>query len=868
MATLQSVIKLQDNFSSVMNGIIDSVNLGFAAIENLQGAMNGSVDASSFEGAREAINQASAAALALDAQLERMGKEPVEIPFVWQNDSLDVFTGTGVERYEQEIQSANSMLNSLYQTQTRIAQNAAGTSVFSGEALSDISSLQSRIEAVRERILQIESNPLNIGTEGANSQLEHLRGQLAGAVTLQEELNNAVDNLDIQGANTAYLRLSNTISGTEGYIRDNVNEQGVFNDAVSEGTERAAGLEGMIKRAAASYLGIQSVKKVIEISDDLTSTTARLELMNDGLQTTEELNDLIYQSAQNARGSYSDMADLVARFGNNAGDAFGSSEEVVAFANLIQKQMTIAGATTEEAANAELQLSQALGSGVLRGDELNSIFEQAPNLIQSIADYMGVPLGQIRDMASEGQITADIVKAAVFASADDINEKFESMPMTWGQVWTGMSNTALNVFRGILQKVNDIANSNIFQGLVSGATAALSVIASVLSVVFNVVEGIGSFIIDNWSIISPVILGIAAALAVYNATMGIAWLTTLKGAAAAIKAGIAAAAHAVSSAAETAAIIAMTIAQEGLNAAIAMCPVSWIIIAIIALIAVIFAVCAAIAKFTGITDSAFGVICGVILTALAVIWKGFQGILDFALGIINYLINGFIDFANFLANVFNDPIATVIHSFGDMVDQILGLLETVARVIDKVFGSSLADSVSGWRSGLNSKIEAAAEKYGNGSYEKIIEEVNLNSELLGINRVEYGTAFEYGSAFGDGISDKISGLFDFGGDENGFDMDEIINNANSALEGLGGSLDSIDENTADMASELKQSDDIIDMIKDSVSRERIVNYTTKEIKVDMSGMSNSIASSLSINDIINQLRDRIIEEAAVSAEGV
>lgn len=169
----------------------------------------------------------------------------------------------------------------------------------------------------------------------------------------------------------------------------------------------------MLKNAVTAYISIQSVGKALDISDELTTTTARLNMMNDGVQTTEELVNMVYAAAQDARGSFGDMADVVARFGNNAKDAFGSSEEVVAFADLVQKQMTIAGASTTEASNAMLQLSQALGSGVLRGDELNSIFEQAPNLIQSIADYLDVPIGQIREMASEGELSADVVKAAI-----------------------------------------------------------------------------------------------------------------------------------------------------------------------------------------------------------------------------------------------------------------------------------------------------------------------------------------------------------------------------------------------------------------------------------------------------------------------
>lgn len=206
---------------------------------------------------------------------------------------------------------------------------------------------------------------------------------------------------------------------------------------------------------------------------------------NDGVQSTAELVNMVYAAAQDARGSFSQMADVVARFGNNAKDAFSSSEEVVAFADLIQKQMTIAGASTQEAANAELQLSQALGSGVLRGDELNSIFEQAPNLIQNIADYLDVPIGQIREMAADGELSADIVKTAIFSAADDINSKFESMPMTWSQIWQLMQNTALIAFQPVLQNLNDLANSDVLQASIQNAIGAISALANILLDVFD-----------------------------------------------------------------------------------------------------------------------------------------------------------------------------------------------------------------------------------------------------------------------------------------------------------------------------------------------------------------------------------------------
>ena len=580
MSSIQTGIELNDQFSGVLNNIISSVNLAVSAMTDMQQSMNADIDTSSLQGARDEINQATAALNELNdamqqdrniqptaPQVEQTAPDiappvvdggnqepipvqidpvlpdplienpdpvplevqpnappdidPVEVPVTWQTDNLDVFTGTGVERFQQEVQSANDMLNTLNTTQAHIAQTAQGMDILPDEAVQDMTTMQQRLSAIQQRIQQIENNPVNMGTDQANAELEQLRGQLNNAIQAQNELNDAMQNMDVSAANTAYLQLSQTVGNTERYIRDNVDEQGRFNQEIASGTQQANELTNTIKRAVAAYVSIQSVGKALDISDELTQTTSRLDMMNDGVQTTAELVNMVYAAAQDARGSFSQMADVVARFGNNAKDAFSSSEEVVAFADLIQKHMTIAGASTQEAANAELQLSQALGSGVLRGDELNSIFEQAPNLIQNIADYLDVPIGKIREMAADGELSADVVKAAIFSAADDINSKFNEMPMTWGQMWQSMQNTALIAFQPVLQRLNDLANSEAFQTFVQNAVEAMATLANIVLNIFELVGTVGGFIADNWSVISPIIYGVIGALAVYAAYLGI-----------------------------------------------------------------------------------------------------------------------------------------------------------------------------------------------------------------------------------------------------------------------------------------------------------------------------------------------------------
>ena len=382
MSSIQTGIELNDQFTSVMYGIINSVNLAISSVEEMSQTMNTDIDTSSLEGARDEINQVSAAlnemqqaaqnqispnitppsigdengqvinvdvnpvlpdplvenpeAVPLEVQ-PNAPPEAVEVPVQWQSDNMEVFTGTGIERFQQEVQSANNMLEQLSSTQDSIARQAYNTNILPPEAARDLNSLAVRIDSVRDRIQQIENNKVNMGTDIANSQLEQLRSQLNQAVQQQNELNTAMQNMDVSAANSAYLQLSSTVSNTERYIRDNVDEQGQFNQQIQEGTQEANGLMDTIKSAIAAYVSIQSVGKALNISDELTQTTARLDMMNDGMQSTQELVNMVYAAAQDARGGFSEMADVVARFGNNAKDAFSSNQEVVAFADLIQK---------------------------------------------------------------------------------------------------------------------------------------------------------------------------------------------------------------------------------------------------------------------------------------------------------------------------------------------------------------------------------------------------------------------------------------------------------------------------------------------------------------------------------------------------
>lgn len=906
MATIRTAIELQDNFTGVLYQVINSVNLGLSAMEDLHQTMNSPVDTASIEAARDSINQATLAVQRLDAAMQGLETpasetptaptnsapvvlpvqpdvpdplvdqpapvdlpvepeqpEPVQVPVHWQSDNMEVFTSTGVERFEQEVQSANNMLNTLNQTQSRIAAQAAQTDLFPDNAIADMNNMQNRLQAIQQRIQTIESNPLNMGSDTANAELEQLRGQLDQAVQEQEALNRAVENMDVEAANQAYLRLSQTVGNTERYIRDNVDEQGRFNREIEEGTNEANSLMQTIKGAVAAYATIQTLSAALNLSDQLTSTTARMNLMNDGLQTTQDLQNMIYLSAERARGSYQATADAVSKLGLMAGDAFGSSQEIIAFMEQVNKQFTIAGTEAAGVDAAMLQLTQAMASGVLRGEELNSIFEQAPTIIQTIADYLDVPIGSIREMAAEGQITADIVKSAMFAAADETNAKFESMPKTFSQIWTSFQNTALMAFQPVLQRMNEIANSEAFQTFVNNAIEGLSMVAGIALEIFDLLVGVAGVVADNWSWLSPIIYGVAAALAVYYG-----WLLLTKGAEMAMAAvhGIAAVAKGIMAAATmlvTGATWAETTAQYGLNAAMYACPIVWIIILIIALIALFYAAVAAVNKFAGTSVSATGIICGAFMVALAFIGNIFVALWNLVVDVFVLIYNLVATVANFIGNVFTDPIGAICRLFFDLADTVLGILQALASAIDAIFGSNLAGSVQGWRDSLGGWVD---DTFGKG--EEVMAKMNADDMKLG--RFEYGEAWDAGYSFGEGIDQSIanfdpSSLFDT--NVPGADDYANLGSYGSGIGGIGSGVDDIAGNTGKIADSMDITEEDLKYLRDIAEQEAVNRFTTAEITIEQTN-HNTVSGKMDLDGIVSGLTDAANEAVDKIAEGV
>lgn len=567
-------------------------------------------------------------------------------------------------------------------------------------------------------------------------------------------------------------------------------------DNFQKAGSKADGLMGKISGIAAGIASIATVQKLVNLSDDVTSAQARLNLLVTDGGSVDELEAKIMASANRSRSAYLDTASAVAKLGLNAGNAFDHDmDQVIAFMEQVNKQFVIGGATAQEQSNAMVQLTQAMAAGTLRGEELNSILDSAPGIARAIEQYMGVAEGSIKEYAAEGKVTAQVVKNALFSVADETNAKFESMPMTWAQVWTMMSNIALQALEPVLTFINWLAN--------------------------------------NIEIIGPLVLGVAAALAVY--------LIATKGVAAATK--------------------VWTAVQTAFNAVMALNPVFLIIMGIILLIALIYAVVAAVNRVTGASTSATGIICGAVLVLAAIIGNTVIGLLNAIiqfiwsifvepfLGIIEWILN----VCNGGFNSFGDAVANLI---GNIISWFLSLGKVVTKIIDAIFGTD-------WTGGLNALQDKVL------AWGKNENSITLDREAPTIDhRFEYGDAwskgYDFGAGdarskgydFGAGVEDKIGGMFNMG-DGSGFDMSSMM-----------GDVGSIAGDTGSIADSLSVTDEELEYLRDIAERDAINRFTTAEVKIDMTGMTNKIDGSADIDGIITELTDGFTEALVTAAEGV
>ncbi len=617
-------------------------------------------------------------------------------------------------------------------------------------------------------------------------------------------------NLAVREMEENYRRAAQQEQQVTRNIRQSTQAEQQLNASIRGGNDALDDMVGKAKNLAATIGASVGLKKLIELSDQMTSTTARLNFIVDDGGSVEALEAKIMASAQRSRAAYLDTASAIASMGANAGAAFTSNDELIAFMEQVNKQFVIGGASAQGQAAAMLQLTQAMAAGALRGEELNSILENAPGIARAIEQYMGIAEGSIKSYAEKGAVSATVVKNALLSIADETNAKFNGMAMTWGQVWTQMGNIALKVTQPLLTAINWLAN--------------------------------------NLSVIGPILLGLGTAFLVFQVAAH--WTQ--------IAAVATAAYHAVVNLLSigfgvlTGNTTAASAAVFTFNSALLASPITWIIMLIAVVIGLLYGVVAIINKVTGSSISATGLICGAIAVAGAFIGNTVIGLLNALiqyiwaifvapfLGIVEWILN----VCNGGFNSFGDAVANLI---GQIIGWFLNLGKVVTTIIDAIFGTN-------WTAGLES-LQSSVTAWG-----KNENAITLDKNAPTIDyRFEYGDAWAAGNDFGKGIDAKIGGMFNTGGlgDSSGFDLGDIAAYTGETA-----------DNTGKTADALAVTEEQLEYLRDIAERDAINRFTTAEVKIDMTGMTNRIDGSADLDGVISQLTEGFTEALVTAAEGV
>lgn len=593
--------------------------------------------------------------------------------------------------------------------------------------------------------------------------------------SMQDASSKAVDVRELQAMRSEINKAEIAFNQIEQEIREADAAQQQFNSDIRNGGSATEGLLGKFKALVSVGAAIGVGRKLVQMSDEMTHTVARLNMINDELQTTVELQQMIYESAQRSAASYFGVADSVAKLGMNTGNVFRTNKELIYFSEMLNKSFLVAGINNQAIDSVMYNLTQALSAGVLRGQDFNAVLQNTPKILHYVATYLDVPFERIRDIAAEGRITADVVKNAMFMAADEINEKFNSIPWTWGGVWNVVSNQILMATQPILTAI--------------------------------------SFLANNWDMIKPIILGVAAATLVYIA-----------------------AAHGA-----TAATTAWAAAQAIFNAVMALNPIGLIIIGVILFISLIYAAVAAVNKFTGSTLSATGIIAGAFMAAFAFIGNLFIAAVNLVIDVAALIYNTIALVAEFIANVFVDPVGAIVRLFAGLADTVLAIIQSIASAIDTVSGSKLADAVGGWRNGLAGKV---TDLVG----EVQIEIPRIDNNALHIDRFGISDAYNKGYNWGAARSGQLSSMLD-----NLSNMEDMVGD--------------IAGNTGKMADALEISEEDLKYLRDLAEREVIDRTVLRDVNVNLSNSFGDVRETADVDGIIDRMTTRLAEAIATEAEG-
>lgn len=880
----EQISRQYETIRTNMNGII-----------NLQAQLDQAIQEGDVSGLNQGYNQLNQMIVQVEQQARNTQQVLNSLTNIeWHSPGVEIFTGNGTERFQQEVQSANNMLNTLNNTQASIATRAAQVNIFPPNMMADINNMQNRLQAIQTRIQAIESNPVNMGTDTANAELEQLRSQLYQAVQEQESMNRAVQNMDIQAANQSYLRLQQVIGGTERHIRDNVDEQGRFNNAVQEGTDSAAGLKSIIANVVDGFDGMAVLDKAKSWIEDCTAAfntqlstntqliTALTNILDKdyvaqfevdaGADTTvavNEINDIQNRIDEIAvpvtaeeKALTTAYNEITAKASEIQGRGIYSDEVMIAGATefttyfsdidaITMMMDTLSNYAVGMSGGGALDSSAMIGYATELGEIMSGSYEAITN---KGFEFTNAQKAIFEGEASRQQIVSTLGEEYLEMSSD--MQAAAVISQVIGEKWGGLYEIISNTPEGKIIQMNNnwrnmkevvggqlypyvllfvdaiTENWGTIQVVIDAITLGLQYMLGFFSWLVEGAIGFAQVIIDNWSWISPIIYGIIGALALYYV-----WQTLC-----AIATGV------------------VSTAQEILNAVMSANPIMIVVFAIIALIVLFYAAVAAVNKFAGTSISATGIICGAFMVAGAFILNVIIGALNAMIQAVwSIFVEPFIGIIEFVLNVanggFNSFGDTVANLIGQIISWFLSLGKVVTKIVDAIFGTD-------WTSGLN-ELQSKVLEWGKNDSAITLERTAPSID----SRFEYNTAWDIGYSFGEGIDEKIanfnpSSLFGT------TDIPSADDYANALTSGeIGSGIDDISGNTGAMADAMDITGEELKYLRDIAEQEVINRFTTAEINIEQTN-HNTISGKMDLDGIVSGLTDAMYEAVETSAEGV
>ena len=834
MGEIRSTIQLANGMTPALQSITNALNMTISHFEQMQRVSRNSIDVTGFEAARAEIRNAEATIVEMEEALTGFSRSGAEVARSYNDVGLAANGALQtIQQQQNTIAGLTGASETALQQMTEAIQQQTNSILTMSEAMQQFMNRAS--ESSQRQTQQTQRQ-----TEGTRRQTQETQRQTRERRRQTQETQRQTEETQRQTQRVTLLRRIFQTMTTP--IRGAAHAVSVLGRELTGANSAANGLMGTLKSMAGMYLSFQGIKFAGELSDNVTSVLSRLNLMNDGLRTTKELSEIIMKAAYESGAGYLDTAEAIAKMGLNAGSAFSSNDELIAFMEQINKTFAIGGASAVEQSNAMVQLSQAMAAGALRGEELNSILDGAPGIARNIEKYMGWAEGSIKSYAEDGKVTAEVVKNAMLSMAEETNEKFNSMPTTISRTFEKLKTLAIKSFTPVLQGINGLFNNSnadsilyqwgaVFQYIADRATVTIETLKTVLNseafqsfskdimtvfaaagatitFVFDSIVNGFDYVVQNWGTFQPILTGLAAALAI------------------------------------------VTAAQWALNIAMAVNPVTLIIAAIGALIVLFYKVVDHINKVKNTSISATGIIASVFAGLFTVVKNAVVGVWNEIANVINFVYNFSKDTTSAIKVLLLDMADDIFASLQHIVQGFLSITRHIPKIPFVTEGLEKADA-------FLTKHRNNAQQMS----QKIKNEMNWQELMPKLERTNVYDVMEnvYLKVAGFG-----TGFKEFMKDFNPF---EGVESTNDLLERILKNTQNMSKDTSSINDSLQMDKEDLEFLKTVANIKYGDKYVMPQVNIEMVN-HNNIQSEMDLDGFFDKKVEEMANIVQMSAEGV